>query len=145
MIHAAWDPDTRGTSPGMIRKALNGRRTITVPLIEAVANALGVPPEDFTEYRLARARRLLDENAIGLEAAAENYELLANVLLNVTSIEERPAEQEDDVVGDVLRRLREARGVPAATADRADTQGEAVPPPPATVRRAGLHRARRPR
>ena len=79
LIHAAWDPDTRGPSPGMIRKALNGRRTITVPLIEAVANALGVPPEDFTEYRLARARRLLDEHAIGLEAAAQNYELLANV------------------------------------------------------------------
>lgn len=42
--------------------------------IADVARALNVPPEEFPEYRLAKAREALDERIAGLEEALENLE-----------------------------------------------------------------------
>jgi transcriptional regulator with XRE-family HTH domain len=142
LIYAAWDPNARGTSPGMIRKALNGQRALTPALMAAVARALDVPPDTFIEYRLARARRLLDETAIGLGAAAENYDVLATVFADLSARDERLADRSDDLLADVLRRLREAR---AAAVGRADTPVGAAQPPLATPRRGDPRQARRPR
>lgn len=58
-------------------------RGVTRPLprtVEAIAAALDVPAEGFAEYRLALARRLLDEREVGLEAALANYETVREVL-----------------------------------------------------------------
>lgn len=43
-------------------------------VLEAIAAALGCEPDDFIEYRLAKARELLDERAVGLEQALANLE-----------------------------------------------------------------------
>lgn len=40
-------------------------------LMELVAEALGVQPTEFVEYRLANARAMLDEREVGLDAALE--------------------------------------------------------------------------
>jgi transcriptional regulator with XRE-family HTH domain len=42
--------------------------------LAALAPPLGVEPEEFPEYRLARARELLDERAVGLERALATLE-----------------------------------------------------------------------
>jgi transcriptional regulator with XRE-family HTH domain len=65
----AWNPDVRGTSSNMLKEVLKGRRALKPHLIEAVARALGVPPEEFPEYRLALARTMLDEREVGLDQA----------------------------------------------------------------------------
>jgi len=72
LVHDAWDPQKRGTSPDLARKVLAGRRTLTPTLVEAVARALDVQPDEFPEYRLAIARRLLDEREVGLDTAVAN-------------------------------------------------------------------------
>jgi transcriptional regulator with XRE-family HTH domain len=69
-----------GVSFGMIRAletpyrdekngATNRSRYPTVEVLEKLSAALGVEPATFPEYRLARARELLDERAHGLEEA----------------------------------------------------------------------------
>ena len=40
--------------------------------LAALAEGLDVPPEEFPEYELARARELLDERVVGLDVALEN-------------------------------------------------------------------------
>jgi transcriptional regulator with XRE-family HTH domain len=42
--------------------------------IETIAKALGVPPEHFVEYRLARARDQLDPSVVGFRTAVRNLE-----------------------------------------------------------------------
>lgn len=65
----AWDPNVRGTSANLFREVLKGRRALKPTLLEAVARALSVDPEEFPEYRLAMARRALDETEVGLDEA----------------------------------------------------------------------------
>jgi transcriptional regulator with XRE-family HTH domain len=65
----AWDPKVRGTSVNHLKKVIYGQRALTPTLIEAIAGALDVPPEEFPEYRLAMARRALDETEVGLDEA----------------------------------------------------------------------------
>jgi hypothetical protein len=65
----AWNPEIKGTKPDTFRSVMAGRRPVTIVLAEAVAGVLGVPPEDFGEYRLAVLRRQLDEREVGLEQA----------------------------------------------------------------------------
>lgn len=74
VLHDAWDTEVRGTSPDFARKVMSGSRALTPTLIIAVAGALDVPPEEFPEYRLARAREDLDEELQGLERALEALE-----------------------------------------------------------------------
>lgn len=71
----AYDPTPRsGTSPAQMKKVMNGTRTITPHAIEAVAKALGVPPEEFPEYRLALARNQMDPSEVGLDQALKNLD-----------------------------------------------------------------------
>lgn len=50
--------------------------------LERLAHALGVEPDYFVEWRLARARRLLDERAVGLGEASHNMALVESLLLS---------------------------------------------------------------
>jgi hypothetical protein len=85
--HAAWDPDVEGTSPETLKKAMENPKPGLPPprrpplaLMEALARALDVPPETFAEYRLAKVRQLLDEQAVGLDQAAAHLEALVAAL-----------------------------------------------------------------
>lgn len=54
-----------------------GKRPLAADVLRGIAGALGVPPETFAEYRLAMARRELDEKEVGLERAVANLTALA--------------------------------------------------------------------
>lgn len=69
--YLAFKQDARGTSPATLQKVIRGERPLNVALLEAVARALDVPPEEFPEYRLAVARRALDEREVGLGEALD--------------------------------------------------------------------------
>lgn len=66
---AAYDPEIRGTSSTLVKKAMRGERALNMPMIEAIADALGVEPEEFPEYQLAGLRYRLDERQVGLDEA----------------------------------------------------------------------------
>lgn len=68
-------------STSTVQKVETGERRAQVPLLEAVAKVLGVAPDSFPEYRLAQARRLLDEREVGLSQALRNFEAVESVLL----------------------------------------------------------------
>jgi hypothetical protein len=55
-----------------LRKAVVGERHPAPKLIEAVADALDLAPETFTEYRLWTARRRLDPQEVGFVEAVRN-------------------------------------------------------------------------
>lgn len=59
-----------------LRKAISGERVVTAHVIEDVANAAGVKPEYFAEYRLWQATRLFDVSEVGWEAAMKNLHSL---------------------------------------------------------------------
>ena len=65
----AYDPTVRGTNPESLKRAISRERPLHIEQIEALAKAVGVPPDEFPEYQLAVARRLLDEQQVGLDAA----------------------------------------------------------------------------
>jgi transcriptional regulator with XRE-family HTH domain len=71
----AHDRNVRGTNPDTFKSAMAGRRHPSKVLIEHVAAVLGVPPEEFEEYRLALAREQLDERERPLDEALANLEL----------------------------------------------------------------------
>jgi len=79
--YLAYDPDIKGTNPDTFKSVMAGRRRVTIPLIEAVAGALGVPANVFPEYRLAQARRRLDEREVGLEEAVAMLEAVEQALM----------------------------------------------------------------
>jgi hypothetical protein len=110
--YQAYDPDTRGTNPDTFKSVMVRRRAVTPVLIEVVARVLGVPPETFGEYRLALARRELDEREVGLDQALENL--------------------------DRIQRAMRAR--PRRAAGHASAPEEANPAPPQADRRAGRNR-----
>jgi transcriptional regulator with XRE-family HTH domain len=49
-----------------------GTRPMAPDILRGIAGALDVEPEAFAEYRLAMARRQLDEREVGLDQAATN-------------------------------------------------------------------------
>lgn len=63
------DPEKHGGTNGAARYP-------SAQVLEIVARALGVDPEEFPEYVLARARSVIDERQVGLEAAFENLQSL---------------------------------------------------------------------
>lgn len=91
----AWRHDVKGTSPDTLKKAMQADNPRRPPptLLTAVARVLGVPPESFTEYRLAALRRLLDErpppDGVGLEEAARNLEAMERALAGDADAEAR--------------------------------------------------------
>lgn len=78
--HAEATGAPRGTvSLSLIQKRLAPGSTArpSPQLLEALAHALEVAPDEFTEYRLAQARRLFDEQLLdgGLDEALANLRL----------------------------------------------------------------------
>jgi hypothetical protein len=61
-----------------LRKAISDTRPVTAHVIEDVAQAAGVEPDYFAEYRLAQAVRDFDVSEVGWEAAMENLALWAD-------------------------------------------------------------------
>lgn len=57
----------------------SGKRPLHADVLEGLAGALGIEPERFAEYRLARARDLLDEKVVGLDQALANLGHLVDV------------------------------------------------------------------
>lgn len=91
LSYEAWTPEIRGTSAATLKKVIAGQRALKPHLIEAVATALGVPPDEFLEYRLAMARRLFDEEQVGLAAATRNLSLLDDLTSGVGVADAGPA------------------------------------------------------
>lgn len=54
-----------------LRKAVTGERQPTAELMELSAQALGLEPDVFVEYRLWQARRSLDPRDVGHHAAVK--------------------------------------------------------------------------
>lgn len=63
------DPDKHGGTNGLARYP-------SAQILEIVSNALGIEPEEFPEYVLARARSSIDERQVGLETAFANLQAL---------------------------------------------------------------------
>jgi hypothetical protein len=55
-----------------LRKAVTGDRAPAKKLIEAVSDALVVPPETFVEYRMMEVQRHFDPKEVGAETALAN-------------------------------------------------------------------------
>lgn len=72
------DPDAKVTAGG-VSQIENSKYRPTVEVMEALARVFGVAPEDWLEYRLALARRSLDEREVGAERALANLARLEGV------------------------------------------------------------------
>ena len=59
-------------STGAISLLMHSELAPTIRSMEAIAQALAVPPEYFAEYRLSVARRDLDPAVVGIETALRN-------------------------------------------------------------------------
>lgn len=68
---AGFSRTLRATRYEVLRKAVSGARQPGPSAMEDCAEALGVPPTVFIEYRLHEARRAFDPSAVGLAAAVE--------------------------------------------------------------------------
>jgi transcriptional regulator with XRE-family HTH domain len=64
--------DGKGVTHAHINMLANGHDKPSMRAMELIAQACGVEPEHFAEYRLALAMRELDPEAVGLEQALEN-------------------------------------------------------------------------
>lgn len=64
--------DEKGITHAHLNMLANGHDKPSLRAMELIAQACGVAPEYFAEYRLAVAMRELDPNAVGLEQALEN-------------------------------------------------------------------------
>ena len=64
--------DGRGMTHAHINMLANGHDRPSMRAMELIAQACGVAPDYFAEYRLASAMRELDPTEVGLEQALEN-------------------------------------------------------------------------
>ncbi len=64
--------DGRGMTHAHINMLAKGHDRPSMRAMELIAEACGVPPDFFAEYRLACAMRELDPSEVGLEQALEN-------------------------------------------------------------------------
>jgi len=64
--------DGRGMTHAHINMLANGHDKPSTRAMELIAEACGVEPMHFAEYRLAAAMRALDPAEVGLEQALEN-------------------------------------------------------------------------
>lgn len=64
--------DDKGITHAHLNMLANGHDKPSLRAMELIAQACGVAPEYFAEYRLAVAMRELDPNVVGLERALEN-------------------------------------------------------------------------
>jgi transcriptional regulator with XRE-family HTH domain len=66
------EADGRGMTHAHINMLANGHDRPSLRAMELIAEACGVEPDYFAEYRLAVAMRELDPAEVGLEQALEN-------------------------------------------------------------------------
>jgi transcriptional regulator with XRE-family HTH domain len=71
---ATRDGDGRGVTHAHINMLANGHDRPTMRTMELIADACGIAPDYFAEYRLAVAMRELDPAAVGLEQALANLD-----------------------------------------------------------------------
>jgi transcriptional regulator with XRE-family HTH domain len=64
--------DDKGITHAHLNMLANGHDKPSLRAMELIAQACGVAPDYFAEYRLALAMRELDPNVVGLERALEN-------------------------------------------------------------------------
>ena len=72
LAEATRELDGKGITHAHINMLANGHDTPSMRAMELVAEACGVKPDYFAEYRLASAMRELDPAEVGLEQALEN-------------------------------------------------------------------------
>jgi transcriptional regulator with XRE-family HTH domain len=80
--------DGKGLTHAHINMLANGHDRPSIRAMELIAEACGVPPDYFAEYRLATAMRELDPTEVGFEQALEN--LNAALAARRTSGAKRP-------------------------------------------------------
>lgn len=85
---ATRDQDGKGVTHAHINMLANGHDKPTMRTMELIANACGIAPEYFAEYRLAVAMRELDPGAVGLEQALANLD--ATLAAKRTAAARRP-------------------------------------------------------
>lgn len=112
-------------------------RGVAVPRPETMrrlAHALDVDPEAFGEYRLAEARRLLDEREIGLEAALATLERIEPALYGPSP--EELAQLGDELEVDVRRHADRLAQASDEASERADAREARAPDRGLVPRRA---------
>jgi transcriptional regulator with XRE-family HTH domain len=72
LAQATRQLDRRGMTHAHINMLANGHDKPSTRAMELIAQACGVRPDYFAEYRLASAMRELDPAEVGLEQALEN-------------------------------------------------------------------------
>jgi transcriptional regulator with XRE-family HTH domain len=72
LAEATRELDRKGITHAYINMLANGHDKPSMRAMELIAQACGVDPDYFAEYRLAVAMRELDPNEVGLEQALEN-------------------------------------------------------------------------
>ncbi len=72
LAQAIREVDDKGLTHAHINMLANGHDKPSLRAMELIAQACGVKPEHFAEYRLALAMRELDPSEVGLEQALEN-------------------------------------------------------------------------
>ena len=72
LADATQTVDGRGMTHAHINMLANGHDKPSVRAMELIAEACGVKPDYFAEYRLAMAMRELDPTEVGLERALAN-------------------------------------------------------------------------
>lgn len=95
LSRATVDYDGKGLAEVTIKALENGTNNPGPETISAVAHALGVPPQEFPEYRLALARAQLDENEIGLDQALANLAQFEAALARPRKVSGREAQPAD--------------------------------------------------
>lgn len=119
------DRGLRACSQSLMEKKLSpkGKGQPAIPFLETLAAAIDVDPEEFPEYRLAVARRALDESEVGLVQALEN--LRAYQAATAPRVEQRGA---PPIPGETGRRVeaRSPSGEGPAQPDSARDTGDAA-------------------
>jgi transcriptional regulator with XRE-family HTH domain len=72
LAHRTRELDGRGMTHAHINMLANGHDRPSTRAMELIAEACGVEPSYFAEYRLALAMRELDPDEVGFEQALEN-------------------------------------------------------------------------
>jgi transcriptional regulator with XRE-family HTH domain len=72
LADAIRELDAKGITHAHINMLANGHDKPSMRAMELIAQACGIEPDYFAEYRLAVAMRELDPNEVGLEQALAN-------------------------------------------------------------------------
>jgi transcriptional regulator with XRE-family HTH domain len=72
LAEATREIDGKGMTHAYINMLANGHDKPSLRAMELIAEACGVQPQYFAQYRLAAAMRELDPSEVGLEQALEN-------------------------------------------------------------------------